>query len=195
MCYSLRFLVPLMTAGALLLATPGVMLAQRAYSNVGRTPSDEEIRNLGVIISPSGKDLPPGRGTAKEGAELYAKQCALCHGKTGEGAVADKLVQGSPGNPHQGMYTDQDRHPIGFWAYATTVWDYINRAMPANRGGTLKPDEVYALTAYLLYMNGIIQETDIMDAQSLPKVRMPNRDGFFPAMPVWPPNPKKPSWF
>jgi len=102
---------------------------------------------------------------------------------------------GSPGNPHRGMYTDQDRHPIGFWAYATTVWDYINRAMPANRGGTLKPDEVYALTAYLLYMNGIIQETDIMDAQSLPKVRMPNRDGFVPAMPVWPPSPKKPSWY
>ena len=67
--------------------------------------------------------------------------------------------------------------------------------MPANRGGSLKPDEVYAVTAYLLYMNGIIQETDIMDAQSLPKVRMPNRDGFVPAKPVWPPAPKKPSWY
>jgi len=184
-----------MTAGALLLATPGVMLAQRAYSNVGRTPSDEEIRNLGVLVSPGGKDLPPGRGTAKEGAELYAKQCAVCHGKTGEGGVADRLVMGSPGNPHRGMYTDQDRHPVGFWAYATTVWDYINRAMPANRGGTLKPDEVYALTAYLLYMNGIIKESDVMDAQSLPKVQMPNRENFLPANLVWPPNPKKPSWY
>ena len=72
---------------------------------------------------------------------------------------------GSPDNPHRGMYTDQDRHPVGFWAYATTVWDYINRVMPANRCGTLKPGEVYALTAYLLYMNGIIKESDVMDAQ------------------------------
>ena len=193
MCYSLRFLVPLILLA--LLATPAVGLAQRAYSNIGRTPSQEEIQSLGVIVDPSGKNLPAGKGTAKEGAELYAKQCAACHGKTGEGGVADRLVMGSPGNPHRGMYTDQDRHPIGFWAYATTVWDYINRAMPANRGGTLKPDEVYALTAYLLYMNGIIQDTDVMDAQSLPKVQMPNRDNFVPAKPVWPPNPKRPSWF
>src|SRR6266403_5415384 len=103
MCYSLRFLAAFiwtLTVAAILLATPGVVLAQRAYSNVGRTPTDEEIRNLGVIVSPGGKDLPPGRGTAQEGAERYAKQCALCHGKTGEGAVADKLVLGGPGNPH-----------------------------------------------------------------------------------------------
>ncbi len=195
MCYSLRFLVLLMIVGTILLGTPGVMLAQRAYSNVGRTPTEEEIRNLGIIVSPGGKNLPPGQGTAKEGAELYAKQCAACHGKTGEGGVADKLVMGSPSNPHRGMYTDQDRHPVGFWAYATTVWDYINRAMPANRGGTLKPDEVYALTAYLLYMNGIIKESDVMDAERLPKVQMPNRDNFVPGKPEWPPNPKKPSWF
>src|SRR5881409_1585356 len=180
MCYSVRFLrfvAPLILLA--LLSTPAVGLAQRAYSNIGRTPSQEEIQSLGVIVDPLGKNLPAGKGTAKEGAELYAKQCTACHGKTGEGGVADKLVMGSPGNPHRGMYTDQDRHPVGFWAYATTVWDYINRAMPANRGGTLKPDEVYALTAYLLYMNGIIQETDVMDAQSLPKVQMPNRENFY----------------
>ncbi len=151
MCYSLRFLVPLILLA--LLATPAVGLAQRAYSNIGRTPSQEEIQSLGVIVDPSGKNLPAGKGTAKEGAELYAKQCAACHGKTGEGGVADRLVMGSPGNPHRGPYTDQDRHPVGFWAYTTTL------------------------------------------AQSLPKVRMPNRDGFVPAMPVWPPNPKKPSWY
>ena len=202
MCYSRRFpgfVAPLILLALLsllaLLATPAVGLAQRVYSNIGRTPNEEEIQNLGVIVDPEGKNLPAGKGTAKEGAELYAKQCALCHGKTGEGAVADQLVMGSPGNPHRGIYTDQDRHPIGFWAYATTVWDYINRAMPANKGGTLKPNEVYALTAYLLYMNGIIQETDVMDAQSLPKVQMPNRDNFVPEKPMWPPSPKKPSWF
>src|SRR2546422_11071299 len=131
MCYSLRFLVPL-----ILLAPPGVGLAQRAYSNIGRAPSKEEIQSLGVIVDPLGKNLPVGKGTAKEGAELYAKQCAACHGKTGEGGVDDRLDRGSPGNPHPGMYTHQDRHPIGFWAYATTGRDYINRAMPANRGGS-----------------------------------------------------------
>src|SRR5207253_11262389 len=83
---------------------------------------------VGVIVDPLGKNLPAGKGTAKEGAELYAKQCTACHGKTGEGGVADRLVMGNPGNPHRGMYTDQDRHPVGFWAYATTVWDYINRS-------------------------------------------------------------------
>ena len=190
MSYSLRFFVPF-----ILLAAPGVVLAQRAYSNVGRTPSQEEIQNLGVIVDPSGKNLPAGKGTVKEGAELYAKQCSACHGKTGEGGVADRLVMGSPGNPHKGTFKDTDRHPISFFAYSTTVWDYINRAMPANRGGSLKHDEVYAVVAYLFYMNGIIQETDVMDATTLPKVKMPNRDNFVPAKPVWPPNPKKPSWY
>ena len=190
MCYSLRFLVPL-----LIVAAPGVGLAQRAYSNVGKTPNQEEIRSLGVIVDPQGKNLPPGRGTPKEGGELYAKQCAACHGKEGEGGVADRLVMGSPGNPHRGPFKDTDRHPVSFFAYTTTVWDYINRAMPANKGGSLKPDEVYAVVAFLLYKNGIIQETDVMDATTLPKVQMPNRNGFMPEKPVWPPNPKKPSWY
>src|SRR5438105_15691317 len=113
MCYSLRF--PRFVAALILLAllaTPAV--AQRTYSNIGRTPSQEEIQSLGVMVDPSGKNLPAGKGTAKEGAELYAKQCTACHGKTGEGGVADRLVMGSPGSPHRGMYTDQDRHPIGF---------------------------------------------------------------------------------
>src|SRR6516225_4927731 len=98
MCYSRRFLVTLILLA--LPATARVAMAQRAYSNIGRTPSQEEIQNLGVMVDPSGKNLPAGKGTAKEGAELYARQCATCHGKTGEGAVADKLVMGSPGNPH-----------------------------------------------------------------------------------------------
>lgn len=187
------FLLPLMAVGAFLLVAPGVGFAQR--SNIGRPASEEDIRNLGVIISPGGKGLPLGKGTAKEGGELYAKQCVACHGKTGEGGIADQLVMGKPGNPRKGMYTDLDRHPIGFWAYSTTVFDYINRAMPANRGGSLKPDEVYAVVAYLLYMEGIIKETDVMDQDTLGKVQMPNRPNFLPEKVVWPPNPKKPSWY
>jgi mono/diheme cytochrome c family protein len=191
MRYSLNFLVPL-----IILTAPVAGLAQsRTYSNVGRTPSEEEIRSLGIIVGPEGKELPPGRGTAKEGAELFAKQCSACHGKDGQGGVANKLVTGSPGNPHRGPFKDNEGHPIAYWAYATTVWDYINRAMPANKGGTLSPDEVYAVTAFLLYKNGIVQESDVMDAQSLPKIEMPNRNNFVPEVPVWPPNPKKPSWY
>src|SRR5438128_12336933 len=110
MCYSLRFLVPLILLA--LLATPAVGLAQRAYSNIGRTPSQEEIQSLGVIVDPSGKNIPAGKGTAKEGAELYAKQCAACHGKTGEGGGADRLVMGSSGHPNRGQYTDSGRQAM-----------------------------------------------------------------------------------
>jgi mono/diheme cytochrome c family protein len=108
MRYSLNFLVPL-----IILAAPAAGLAQsRTYSNVGRTPSEEEIRSLGIIVGPEGKELPPGRGTAKEGAELFAKQCAACHGREGQGGVANKLVTGSPGNPHRGAFTHSEGHPI-----------------------------------------------------------------------------------
>src|SRR5262249_118554 len=99
MCYPVRFLVPLILLSMLaLLAIPSVGLAQRAYSNIGRTPSQEEIQSLGVIVDPAGKNLPAGKGTAKEGAELYAKQCTACHGETGEGGVADRRERGGPGN-------------------------------------------------------------------------------------------------
>jgi mono/diheme cytochrome c family protein len=195
MSYSVKSLAPFMTLGALLLALPGVGFAQKTYANIGKPASEQDIASLGAMVSPGGKGLPAGKGTAKEGAELYAKQCASCHGKTGEGGVADQLVMGKPGAPKKGMYSDLDRHPIGFWAYSTTVWDYINRAMPANRGGSLKPDEVYALVAFLLYQEGIIKDTDVMDQNTLPKVQMPNRPNFFPEKVVWPPNPKRPSWY
>jgi S-disulfanyl-L-cysteine oxidoreductase SoxD len=187
---SLNLLVPVM-----ILAGSVAGLAQSRPYNMGTPASPEEISKLGIIVGPEGKELPPGSGTAKEGAEIFAKQCAACHGRNGEGGAAQQLVLGSPGNPHKGTFKDKERTPISYWAHATTVWDYINRAMPANRGGTLKPDEVYAVVAHLLYQNGIIQETDVMDAKTLPKVQMPNRNGFVPAVPVWPPDPKKPSWY
>src|SRR5260370_7329828 len=95
MCYSLRFLVPL-----ILLATPGEGLAQRAYNNIGRAPSQEEIQSLGVIVDPPGKNLPPGKGTAKEAPELYAKHCAACPAKRGEASFTTRLVIASPASPH-----------------------------------------------------------------------------------------------
>jgi len=147
--------------------------AQRAkYDNVGRTATPEEIRARDITILPSGHGLPPGKGTAKEGAPIYAAWCAVCHGATGKevGPLAPKLVGD----------TFYDRAAT-FWPFATSVWDYINRAMPRYQEGTLTPDQVYAVTAFLLYRGGIIKENDVMDAKSLTELRMPNRDGWVPS--------------
>ena len=163
----------------------GSALAQSPTYGVGRTPSAEEIRAWDISISPTGEELPPGRGTATEGALVYlVRACVECHGVTGTGGTAPRLVK---------LEAGPDAAP---WAlgrilsirspYATTVWDYINRGMPLNDEGTLTADEVYALTAYLLYLNDVIAEDEVMDAQSLPMVEMPNRDAWAP-LPDWKP--------
>lgn len=163
---------------AILLAGSSSALAQAPnYSNIGRTPTEEEIRAWNIAIGPAGRELPAGSGTAKEGAKLFATKCAACHGPTAEGTQLAPRLLGGQGT----ISTLQPLRTIGsYWPFATTVWDYINRAMPRNQEGSLRPDEIYSLTAYILYRNGIIQETDVMDAQSLPKVQMPNRNGFIP---------------
>ena len=151
---------------------------------LGKTPTAEEIRAWDIAISPTGKELPPGQGTAKEGAALYVRKgCAACHGVTGSGAHAPTLI--SRKGPRTPSSTPclvpciSDANTMGVHApFATTIWDYINRGMPLGKEGTLTPNEVYALTAFLLYKNDVIKEDEVMDAQSLPKVKMPNRDGF-----------------
>lgn len=169
-------------------------LAQRTY-NLGSTPPPEEIKDLDHVVGPAGKELPPGSGTAKEGAPLFAQRCAGCHGPNGTGGgMASRLVASTPANAQEGSFKPTEKSATSYYPYATIAWDYINRAMPANKPGSLSPDEVYALTAYLLFRNGIIQESTVMDAKSLPKVQMPNRNGFVPAVPVWPAAPK-PSWY
>jgi S-disulfanyl-L-cysteine oxidoreductase SoxD len=186
---SLNLRVALMILGA-----AGAGLAQSPTFKVGTPLSPEDIRGFDMMVGPEGKELPPGSGTAKEGAEIFAKQCAVCHGKNGSGGPAARLVLGSPGNPHRGPWKDTEKSATSYYPYPTIAWDYIHRAMPATKPGSLAPAEVYALVAFLFYQNGIIQETDVMDAKSLPKVQMPNRDGFVPGTPVWPPA-KKPSWY
>ena len=160
---------------SMVIAAAGVASqAQSPTYGLGKAPTGEEVRAWDIAVGPEGKELPPGQGTAKEGATIYAQQCAGCHGPTGIEGPFDRLVGG------QGtLNTSRPVKTVGsYWPFATTVWDYINRAMPTDRPGSLTPDQVYALTAFLLYRNGIVQESDVMDAQSLPKVRMPNRDGF-----------------
>ena len=108
--------------------------------------------------------------------------------------MASRLVASTPANAQDGPVKFTVKSATSYYPYATIAWDYINRAMPANKPGSLRADEVYAVTAFLLFKNGIIQESDAMDAKSLPKVQMPNRNGFVPAVPVWPAAPK-PSWY
>ncbi len=164
----------------------GSALAQSpTYSGVGRTPSAEEIRAWDIAISPTGEELPPGRGTAEEGALVYRRTgCVGCHGANGTGGRAPRLVK-REARPNADPWALGRILPIRS-PYATTVWDFINRGMPLNREGTLTADEVYALTAYLLYLNDVIAEDEVLDAQSLPKVEMPNRDGWAP-LPDWKP--------
>lgn len=152
---------------------------------VGRAPSAEEIRAWDISISPTGKELPAGHGTAKEGAALYAqKGCAGCHGATGSGGHAPTLIR-SKGNPPPSSSMPclapcvNDSNAMAIHSpFATVLWDYIHRGMPLGKEGTLTPNEVYALTAFILYKNDVIREDEVMDAQSLPKVKMPNRNGF-----------------
>ena len=160
-------------AGALLGLGCGVVGAQSP--DLGRAATPEEIAAWDISIDPGGAGLPPGGGTAHQGEAIFAAKCAACHGEKGAGKPNDQLVGGG------GTLTG-DKPPVktvgSYWPYATTLFDYIRRAMPLNESKTLSNDEVYALAAYLLQLNGIIGESDTMDAQTLPKVAMPNRDGF-----------------
>jgi cytochrome c len=165
-----RSVIVLWLAGAVPLA------AQSATYGVGRPPTLEEIRALGSAIAPDGEGLPQGSGTVSAGREVFAAQCSRCHGSNGEGNVGPVLVGG------QGtLASPRPLKTVGsYWPYATTLWDYINRAMPFDQPGLLKSADVYAAVAYILNLNGIIREDQVIDATSLPKVVMPNRNGFIP---------------
>jgi cytochrome c len=163
-------------------------LAQSPTYGVGRTPSAEEIRAWDISVGPTGAELPPGRGTAKDGAQVYVqKGCAVCHGATGTGGAAP-ILKGKA-DPNIDTWERGRILPIRS-PLATTVWDYINRAMPLGKEGTLTADEVYALTAFLLYINGVVPEDEILDAQSLPKVKMPIGDAFA-SLPEWKPRTRR----
>jgi cytochrome c len=159
-------------AGLCLLAS----IAQAQVYNLGRAASEKEIAGWNIDIAPDGSGLPRGSGSVKQGAQVYASSCVAGHGAKGEGTVADRLAGGIGS-----LNTEKPVKTVGsFWPYATTLYDYINRAMPYTAPQSLTPDQVYAVTAYVLYLNGIVAADATLDAASLPKVRMPNRDGFRP---------------
>src|SRR3954463_1078956 len=168
------------TRSALLIAASGLAMASAAAftaesPNLGRAATPEEIAAWDISIGPDGVGLPPGSGTPKQGEVVYAAKCVGCHGEKGAGKPNDQLVGGL------GTLAG-DKPPVktvgSFWPYATTIFDYVRRAMPYNESKSLTNDELYAVVAYVLQPNGVVGENDTIDAKTLPKVKMPNRDGF-----------------
>ena len=141
---------------------------------LGVAASAEEVARSDISIPPSGAGLPPGSGTARQGAGVYAAKCVACHGEKGAGKPADALAGGIGS-----LATPRPVRTVGsYWPYATTLFDYVRRAMPINAPLSLTDDEVYAVSAYVLYLNGIVAEDAPMTATTLPLVNMPNRNGF-----------------
>jgi S-disulfanyl-L-cysteine oxidoreductase SoxD len=150
------------------------MSTPNGHFGLGSPATPEEIAGWDIDIAPDGAGLPAGSGTVQEGKDLYDRLGAKCHGAKGEGDTAPALVGGIGS-----LNTDTPMKTVGsYWPYATTLYDYIHRAMPADKPQSLTPDEVYALCAYLLFLNGIVPEDAVMDADTLPKVVMPNHAGF-----------------
>ena len=163
-------------AAVSLAAGLGVAFGQAApHEGVGRPAPRELIRSWDLSVAPDGTGLPAGHGTAREGRQVYALRCASCHGDHGEGRGDYPPLAGGRGT----LAMAEPVQTVGsFWPYATTVWDYIRRAMPYDQPGALGPDQVYALTAFLLQLNGIVGQDEVLNEKTLPRVKMPNRDGF-----------------
>ncbi|WP_194726017.1 c-type cytochrome [Noviherbaspirillum malthae] len=143
---------------------------------LGTPISSEQLRHWDIDVSADGTGLPAGRGSVVEGKTVYQAKCAACHGAAGEGGIGDALA-GGKGT----LATAKPVKTIGsYWPYATTLFDYIRRAMPFGEPQSLSSEDVYAVSAYLLHLNGIVAADTVLDAASLPKVRMPNREGFEP---------------
>ena len=149
-------------------------VAAQTSTGLGRPATGVEIEAWGPIIGPDGAGLPPGRATAADGGRVYERWCARCHGVTGTEGPDTRLVGGQGS-----LEGDQPQKTVGsYWPAATTLWDYVNRAMPFDQAGALTADEVYATVAYVLYLNDIVGIDDPIDAATLPAVEMPNRNGF-----------------
>jgi cytochrome c len=153
---------------------------------IGRAATAQEIAALDIDVRPDGAGLPAGSGNARGGSSIFAERCASCHGAEGQGTAAGEALVGGTTQaafaaPSEGSGRGGARKTVGsYWPYATTVFDYTNRAMPLDKPGSLTPPEVYAVTAFILWKNGIIGENDVIDRTTLPAIKMPARDKFVP---------------
>ncbi|MCZ6620165.1 MAG: cytochrome c [Gammaproteobacteria bacterium] len=158
----------------LLYLTAGTTLQAGEGPSLGTPLSAGEVAAADITVMPDGEGLPTGSGTAKTGTSVYLANCMACHGEKGTGGINDTLVGG-----HGSLTSDRPQKTIGsFWPYATTLFDYVRRAMPYQTPGSLANDEIYAVTAYLLYLNDIIDQDKELNAETLPEVKMPNHDNF-----------------
>lgn len=162
------------SSAATAIRSPDFARLPHPHAGIGQPAGSADISAWNIDVEPDGHSLPLGRGTVAQGAALYASTCASCHGADGEGGIGPRLVGG--------FGTLDTAHPVktlgSYWPYATTVFDYIRRAMPFTHPQSLTNDQVYALVAYLLHRNGIVPADAVMDRSTLPAVKMPNRDGF-----------------
>src|SRR3954467_2744378 len=161
---AVSFAIALLAATAFAADTPGL----------GQKVTEADLALWDISIGPDGKGLPPGSGTEAQGAEIFAQKCEVCHGKNGQG-VPNSVLINAPGK--------NDRTMALYVPHATTIFDFTRRAMPRPQPKSLTNDEVYALTAFILAGNKIIGESDVMNAQTLAQVKMPNRDGFISRYP------------
>jgi mono/diheme cytochrome c family protein len=163
----------LLACAALLLALPAV---PQTHYGFGRPATQAEVAAWNIEVTPDGRNLPPGSGTVAHGREVFESQCAACHGAKGEGGIGDKLAGGNGT-----LATPTPVKTVGsYWPYATTLYDYIRRAMPLNAPQSLSGTDVYAVSGYVLYLNGLVAENATIDAGTLKSLKMPNRDGFVP---------------
>ena len=166
--------------GIALLAVAAASASAADNAQFGKPVTPADIAAWDISVGPDGAGLPPGKGTVAQGETIFAAKCQACHGEKGAGGPNDRLVGGA------GTIAP-DKAPVktvgSYWPYATTLFDYVRRAMPWDRPKSLTDEEVYALTAFLLARNKLIGENDTMNAQTLPKVKMPNRDGFITRFP------------
>ena len=175
----------LLLAAAPFVAALGLLASAASAQSpgLGRPLTPDEIRKLDITVLPDGRGLPPGSGSVSAGAAVYTKYCQGCHGEKGSGKPQDQLTGGL------GTLASPKpvKTPASYWPVATTLFDYIRRAMPITAPQSLTNDEVYAVTAYILSIDGIVPADAVLDAKMLPKVKMPNHDGF---VSWWPKPPK-----
>jgi len=155
-------------------------LSYAQHPNLGRPLTPDEISKLDITVAPDGSGLPPVSGSVSQGAKVYADKCQSCHGPKGQGGPQDQLTGGV------GTITSAKpvKTPVSYWPTATTIFDYVRRAMPLESPESLTNDEVYSVTAYLLSVDDVVPQDAVLDAKSLPQVKMPNRDGFVRWWPV-----------